>query len=335
MAFNYNGNKIYVGAEFDEQKLRTQFDGAIKSLSNDKSKLIKVNVDGKEAFKVIRQYMNEVDELNGKVKQTILTSEQFVGADGKAIAVRNKLTGQFEKSAETITQIDTVTKKASRSTNAYSESAKNASKNVKDLGVGLTNFWGTMRKIAEFQVINKVLDFFTTAMTEAITVTKDFDDVLTEFKKVSDLSGDSLDEYTEKLGKLGGEVARTRTEMVASATEFKKSGFSDEDSAQLAKISEMYRNTADEAISSAESAGFIVSQMKAYNNETEGFAQHTINAVNNVSDNMSVSSSDISEGLTKTSSALGALGNSFEQSMAMVAGATEVLHGQASKVSRG
>ena len=335
MAFNYNGNKIYVGAEFDEQKLRTQFDGAIKSLSNDKSKLIKVNVDGKEAFKVIRQYMNEVDELNGKVKQTILTSEQFVGADGKAIAVRNKLTGQFEKSAETITQIDTVTKKASKSTNAYSESAKNASKNVKDLGVGLTNFWGTMRKIAEFQVINKVLDFFTTAMTEAITVTKDFDDALTEFKKVSDLSGDSLDEYTEKLGKLGGEVARTRTEMVASATEFKKSGFSDEDSAQLAKISEMYRNTADEAISSAESAGFIVSQMKAYNNETEGFAQHTIDAINNVSDNMAVSSSDISEGLTKTSSALGALGNSFEQSMAMVAGATEVLHGQASKVSRG
>ena len=49
MAFNYNGNKIYVGAEFDEQKLRTQFDGAIKSLSNDKSKLIKVNVDGKES----------------------------------------------------------------------------------------------------------------------------------------------------------------------------------------------------------------------------------------------------------------------------------------------
>ena len=84
MAFNYNGNKIYVGAEFDEQKLRTQFDGAIKSLSNDKSKLIKVNVDGKEAFKVIRQYMNEVDELNGKVKQTILTSEQFVG-DRKSV----------------------------------------------------------------------------------------------------------------------------------------------------------------------------------------------------------------------------------------------------------
>lgn len=123
--------------------------------------------------------------------------------------------------------------------------------------------------------------------------------------------------------------------MVNSATEMKKSGFSDEQSAELAKVSEMYRNTADVMISSAQSAGFIISQMKAFGNETTEFAQHTIDAVNNVADNMSVSSSDISEGLTKTSSALGALGNNFEQSMAMVAGATEVLHGQASKVARG
>ena len=39
---------------------------------------------------------------------------------------------------------------------------------------------------------------------------KDFDDALTEFKKVSDLSGDSLNEYTQQLGELGESVARTR-----------------------------------------------------------------------------------------------------------------------------
>ena len=334
MAFNYNGNKIYVGAEFDEQKLRTQFDGAIKSLSNDKSKLIKVNVDGKEAFKVIRQYMNEVDELNGKVKQTILTSEQFVGADGKAIAVRNKLTGQFEKSAETITQIDTVTKKASKSTNAYSESAKNASKNVKDLGVGLTNFWGTMRKIAEFQVINKVLDFFTTAMTEAITVTKDFDDALTNLRKVSDLDGDALQEYTDKLAELGETVGRTRIQMTENATIMKQGGFSDADALTLSKIASLYQNVADSEVSAGEASSFVISQMKAYNIEASD-AETIVDRLNAVSNNFAVSNTDLATGLTKSSAALSALGNDMNESIAMITAGSEIMTGQASTVAKG
>lgn len=36
-----------------------------------------------------------------------------------------------------------------------------------------------------------------------------FDDSLTEFKKVSDLSGQALDDYTSKLSDMGTEVART------------------------------------------------------------------------------------------------------------------------------
>ena len=334
MAFNYNGNKIYVGAEFDEQKLRTQFDGAIKSLSNDKSKLIKVNVDGKEAFKVIRQYMNEVDELNGKVKQTILTTEQFVGADGKAIAVRNKLTGQFEKSAETITQIDTATKKASKSTNAYSESAKNASKNVKDLGVGLTNFWGTMRKIAEFQVINKVLDIFTTAMTEAITVTKDFDDALTDLRKVSDLDGDALQEYTNKLAELGETVGRTRIQMTENATIMKQGGFSDEDALTLSKIASLYQNVADSEVSAGDASSFVISQMKAYNIEASD-AETIVDRLNAVSNNFAVSNTDLATGLTKSSAALSALGNDMNESIAMITAGSEIMTGQASTVAKG
>ena len=36
-----------------------------------------------------------------------------------------------------------------------------------------------------------------------------FDDSLTEFKKVSDLSGQALDDYTSKLSDMSAEVART------------------------------------------------------------------------------------------------------------------------------
>ena len=102
--------------------------------------------------------------------------------------------------------------------------------------------------------------------------------------------------------------------MVASATEFRKNGFNDEDSAMLAKVANMYMNVADESISAGESASFIISQMKAFNIEAQNSMQ-IIDAVNEVSNNYAVSSADVASALTKTSSAMGVLGNDFNQTI--------------------
>lgn len=203
---------------------------------------------------------------------------------------------------------------------------------VKSLGA---DFLDTAGKVAKFGAITAVIGAFTGAIAEAGKTVKEFDDTLVEFRKVSDLGGESLNSYTQQLGELGQEVARTRSEMVAASTEFVKSGYSEEDAARLSRVSELYRNIADEAISSGDSANFIISQMKAFGNETETFAEHTINAINNVSNNMSVSSSDISTALSKTSSAMGALGNDFNETIGLVTAGTEIMTGQASKVARG
>lgn len=92
---------------------------------------------------------------------------------------------------------------------------------------------------------------------------------------------------------------------------------------------------ADAEISSEQSAGFIVSQMKAYGNETQEFADHTVNAINNISNNMAVSSADLQGGISKVSSALSAAGNSFEESLALITASSEILHNNANKASRG
>lgn len=208
----------------------------------------------------------------------------------------------------------------------------NTGKSVKAIG---QDFVVTAGKVAKFGAITAIIGAFTGTVAEAGKTVKQFDDTLVEFRKVSDLSGESLNSYTQQLGELGQEVARTRSEMVAASTEFVKSGYSEEDAARLTRVSELYRNIADEAISSGDSANFIISQMKAFGNETETFAEHTINAINNVSNNMSVSSSDISTALSKTSSAMGALGNDFNETIGLVTAGTEIMTGQASKVARG
>lgn len=69
--------------------------------------------------------------------------------------------------------------------------------------------------------------------------------------------------------------------MVESAANFAKSGFNETDAAQLAKVSSMYQNIADEQLSAGEASEFIISQMKAFNITAED-SIHIADAVNEV-----------------------------------------------------
>lgn len=156
----------------------------------------------------------------------------------------------------------------------------------------------------------------------------EFDKELTEFKKVSDLSGEALDEYTKKLGAMGAEVARTRAEMVSAAGEYVKSGYSEEDAAILARVTALFQNVADSEIEAGDASSFIISQLKAFRFEANQ-AENVINAINQVANEFAVSSTDISTGLSKTSAAMAVLGNDFNQTIGLVTAGTELMTGQA------
>lgn len=115
--------------------------------------------------------------------------------------------------------------------------------------------------------------------------------------------------------------------------EFKKSGYSDDDAAQLALVAQMYRNVADEQIDAGTAANFIVSQMKAFNLTAED-SQHIIDAVNEVSNNYAVSSSDLARNIGNASAAMAAGGNTMEQTLGMMTAMTEITR-NGSKASRG
>lgn len=117
--------------------------------------------------------------------------------------------------------------------------------------------------------------------------------------------------------------------MVESAAEFAKAGFNEADAAQLAKVSSMYQNIADEQLSAGEASEFIISQMKAFNITAED-SLHIVDAVNNVSNNMSVSSADLARNLGNMSAAMSVGGNTMEESIGLLTGITEITRSAAS-----
>lgn len=297
MAVSSSGYSLQVGVRVDTNSLKSQLDTfGGKYVLN-----IQANVTGIE----------QTSKLSTNIQNMTANVQQMSVSMGTATNATNKFTSQ-----------------ATTDYNKLGRTIQGAIESQKSLGKVLVD---QARTRAVTLAINEVIQL----TQQAVQTIKEFDDALTEMKKVSDLSGEALDDYTKKLGELGETVARTRTEMVESATQFIKSGYSEEDSAKLAQTAELFRNIADSEISSAESANFIISQMKAFGDETDEFATHAINSINEVSNNMAVSSTDISTALSKTSSAMGTLGNTYEETIGLVTAGAEIMQGQSSKVARG
>ena len=251
-------------------------------------------------------------------------TEKFNKVTGESSTVINQYKKNCKSSTDAVNENSKAMKTNATSMDKTTDSSKKLGQSMLDIAT----------KVAKFYVITKAIQTVQRAMGEAVTTVKEWDKAQTEFTKVSDLSGDSLKRYGEELGEIGESVGRTRTEMLNSATEFVKSGYTEEQSAQLSKVAEMYRNVADAEITSATASGFLVSQMKAFNLTTSD-STTILDSLNSISNNYAVSSTDIAEGLSKSSASLSAYGNSMSQTMSLVTAGTEIMTGQASRVSRG
>lgn len=158
---------------------------------------------------------------------------------------------------------------------------------------------------------------------EMVTQVATLDKSLTELKKVTDLEGESLKQFTKDAYNAASGVAKTGNDMIQASTEFAKSGFTNEESLELGKIALMYTNIADEEISAAQASEFLISNMKAF--VKEGLtAIQIIDKVNEVANKFAVSSGDISENIGSISSLMQSAGNSFDQILGMLTAITEV-----------
>lgn len=165
-----------------------------------------------------------------------------------------------------------------------------------------------------YQAAHEIFSKSVGAISSMVKQVKEMDSAITEFKKVSDLSGKSLEDYVQGLADAGSTVARTGSEMVRAAGQFRKSGFTDREAAQLAVVAAQYQNVADTIVSSEEAAASIVSQIRAYGESAE-FATHVIDAYNEVANNFSVGTNDISKAMEIASAGMATYGNSFEQTI--------------------
>lgn len=225
-----------------------------------------------ESYNAVVKTIQEQISANETLTTTITTYKNKLG---ETVVETEKVNQEGKNVAQTTRTITKELDKANNSTKDYGKNVKQASQETKTFGQSLSDAFS---RLAKYTVAMLPIQMMRKGIQEAITTIKEFDSALIEFRKVSDLAGESLTNYVAKLAEMGEVTGSTMQAMVEASTEFRKSGFSDEDSAKLASIAEKYRNIADEEISAGESASFIIAQMKAFNIEADQ-AEHIIDAV--------------------------------------------------------
>ena len=74
------------------------------------------------------------------------------------------------------------------------------------------------KKVVQFGAITAVIRGVTSGFADMVQNVFELDAALTEFQKVSNLTGKELERYTDQAYKAGRETARTGTEMIDAAT---------------------------------------------------------------------------------------------------------------------
>lgn len=321
MALSGDGFKIEVKADLNTNQATQQFNTWVKKMDASKINTIKARfqIDGKNFERQLEVYKDKMGNLVGT----------------EVVREFNKNWTRVENIVSTnVSAVVDNLKRAEEEENNLVRAHQKLSHETKRCSNAFSDFASTFGKMVKFNTINMIYDGVINTFEDAIKVTKEFNDATTELRKVSELSGESLRKYAQDLSAYGQEVGRSMTDMVNSAVIFKRTGATDEEAKELAKISEMYRNVADSEISSAEASSFLVSQMKAFNMTAEE-SIHIIDAVNKTANEHATSTDDLQKALTKSASALATAGNSYEQTIALIESGVAVMQGQAGTVGNG
>lgn len=162
------------------------------------------------------------------------------------------------------------------------------------------------------------------AIASMVDQVKEMDSAVTEFRKISELSGASLNNYINDLYEAGKQTGRTTSAMIEAATMFRKSGFTDTEAKDLATMATMYQNISDVQVSAGDAAATIVSQLQAYGREALE-PIHILDAYNKVAADFAIGTNDISKAMEIASAGMATYGNSFEQTIGLVTAGTEIM----------
>ena len=158
---------------------------------------------------------------------------------------------------------------------------------------------------------------------------KALDTALVDLKKTTTMTNNELEDFYYSSNKVAKQMGVTTEEIINQAAEFSRLGYSSKEAAtEMAKYSSWFK-TISPGMSIEEAGDTLTSVMKAFKYDVQD-VEKIMSMINTVGNNFAVSNADISEILTRSSSAMMEANNSLADTIALGTAATEITRDAAS-----
>ena len=310
-----------------------------------------------EARKALELYQEAIDKLKANpdlINKESLANVERLGKDFEDVAfdIKNMTAAQkgytqlgAEKALDKISQMVKENSKMSRQAKAdikawYDQIASgnpSASLDVilgkveeivrkeKEAGRGGKSMWDAIKEKAWYGTANAIGTYFGVNdifryVQQGIGIVRELDTALTEMRKVSDESIQTLKDYQKESFNTADAIATTGLQMQNSIADWQRLGYSIKEANELAKNSNIYKNVGDMDISTA--TEHMVSSVQAwkseFNDDAVKTSEEVMNRYNKIGNEFAISSADIGEAMETSAAALKAGGNDLNEALGII-----------------
>lgn len=337
----FNSIKVPDNVKTQIEELKSSME-SINTISNPQEKIAKYNEIVTSLKNLQKQYQVTAQEQRNLSADT----STMLGAS----ALTNKIVIWMGQNRQAAAQYDSELKQIIsdlQNCNNKADFSKlqrqfnNIALQVKSSGSLYTGFFNGLKSgikdafenILRYQLAYKVIDQVISSFKSMVNAVADLDKKLTEFNKVADLTSDKLLEFSDKAFDAADEIGRTGSDMIEAATEFKRAGYSLEDSLDMGKSALLMTNVADGITQTSDAASTLIAVLKGFNiNESDIVT--IVDKMNSVSNQSPVGFDNLADGLERVSGTMNQAGNSIDETIGLLTGGYAQLRNM-EKVSTG
>ena len=146
----------------------------------------------------------------------------------------------------------------------------------------------------------------------------ELDTAVTELKKVSKMTGDEMNEYLDRTATNARELGANISDLVSSTADWKRLGYTDKDSEELARVSALMANVGDQIDNATTASSYLISTMQGFGLVADD-AEHLLDCMNQIANTEPVSMNDLGIIMQKSSAAMSAAGNTYQETLSLAA----------------
>lgn len=152
----------------------------------------------------------------------------------------------------------------------------------------------------------------------------ELDTAVTELKKVSKMTGDEMNEYLDRTATNARELGANISDLVSSTADWKRLGYTDKDSEELARVSALMANVGDQIDNATTASSYMISAMQGFGLVADD-AERLLDCMNQIANTEPVSMNDLGIIMQKSSAAMSAAGNTYQETLSLAAAVNGVL----------